>query len=184
MPSLSNLLKTLILGAIGDRESSNELITAIEAEGPSGADTDLSNLTSPTAINEDLIPDGAIDLGSDASPFSEIHGSDVYSNIINLTAAPQTLLTGGSIISSSSFIALQAATPIDTSTSVVIVAGLVNGQTIKIVNVGTKTITLKHGGNLILPLEVEYNMDPTDTLDAVWYGSSWYTTATSVNSIP
>src|SRR5690606_39005156 len=42
--------------------------------GVGSANTTLSNLASPTAINHDLLPDGALALGSASAPWTYIHG--------------------------------------------------------------------------------------------------------------
>jgi hypothetical protein len=46
----------------------------------SGANTSLSNLTSPTAINQDLIPSGSRTVGSSASPFQSFNANSGLTN--------------------------------------------------------------------------------------------------------
>lgn len=60
------------------KEALQALETAIESEP--GANKTLSNLTSPTAINQHLLPDttNTRNLGSALLKFGEVHGSAVY----------------------------------------------------------------------------------------------------------
>ncbi len=111
----------------------------------------------------------------------------VDSRTIELTGAialppiPQTLTAGGTIISSRSFVQIDAGSPLSTSTSTVIAAGLVDGQILQLVNVGPNSITLKTGGNTELPSVADYVLTASSSIAFIWTGSTWYTTSFSVN---
>jgi hypothetical protein len=70
-------------------------VTAASNGSGTGANTTLSNLTSPTAINQNLIPSGTISLGSAAAPFANIYtnaftftGSDLFLGATASTTCP------------------------------------------------------------------------------------------------
>lgn len=61
------------------------LITAA-SNGTAGANTTLSNLTSPTAINQDLLPDAANtrDIGGSTSQFANVRAQSLVATSLNL----------------------------------------------------------------------------------------------------
>lgn len=54
------------------------------------ANTSLSNLTSPTAVNQNLIPSGSSALGSNSNPWSSIHGTTYALKSTSSPATPPT----------------------------------------------------------------------------------------------
>lgn len=56
-----------------------------QAAAAAGANTTLSNLTSPTAINQNLLPSGTIQIGSLSTPFEVIRGQSIEA--VGATAA-------------------------------------------------------------------------------------------------
>lgn len=79
--------RTLVAGAnITLTENANDI--TIAAFGSSGANTTLSNLTSPTDINQNLIPNGSKDLGTSSFPWST-----AYINSISVSGLANPLST-------------------------------------------------------------------------------------------
>lgn len=98
-----------------------------------------------------------------------------------LAPTPQTLTSGGTVSSATSFVQLQAASAISTSTSTVITAGITSGQTLVVVNVGANAITFKSGGNTDLPSLTDFILTASSSISFIWSGSLWYTTSASAN---
>ncbi|PCI45885.1 MAG: hypothetical protein COB41_00405 [Proteobacteria bacterium] len=63
-------------------ETLDGVTSSIQTQIDGKADRDLANLTSPTAINQHLIPnaDGTIDLGESGAAFGEAHVDNIYAN--------------------------------------------------------------------------------------------------------
>lgn len=92
--------------------------TDVNGEGDwaslTAANVTLSNLTSPTAVNQALIPDGSFDLGSGAAPWNSIYAVGIFSSTnadlgiqadsnLSLVASAATLtLNAGSSLSATS----------------------------------------------------------------------------------
>lgn len=81
-----------------------------DVDGPVGANTVLSNLTSPTAVNQDLIPSGTRDLGSTGlrwdnlyvknTIFSNVAGTTLGTARFNLSAGAVSMPSGATVNSS------------------------------------------------------------------------------------
>lgn len=95
----------------------------------------------------------------------------------------QTVSAGNSILSSASFTPVTATGAVSTSTTTPIVAGLVDGQILQVINVGANTITIKSGGNTKLPGAVDYALAQYGAISFIWSAglTAWVTTSASAN---
>lgn len=68
-------------------DSGTEYLLNGGSPGSPGANTTLSNLTSPTAINQDLIPSGTINLGSTVNKFNTLFTGGIDTNGVSIISS-------------------------------------------------------------------------------------------------